>query len=93
MDVVSNFRIASGLFFLIAGFISLFFNIIWQKKGKILTFPWRKALYGRRSSWWIKRDDLDDWLLYWNFLIFNYVVSFGVIIGGVILILIGTGIV
>jgi hypothetical protein len=76
-----------GILFSLIGIVYLIINTLFLKSGKVLVFPWRKTLYGRRSGWWIRKDDLDDWVLYWNYIVLNYVSSVISIIIGIILLL------
>jgi hypothetical protein len=76
-----------GLILTIPGLIILFVNTLFLKKGKILIFPWRKAMLGRNESWWIERDNLEDWPLFQNYIIINYIFSIAFIVIGILFLL------
>ena len=93
MDPITIFNLFFGFLFIILGVICLLMCILFHKKGKILIVPWRKTLYGRSASWWIERDNLDDWSLYWHSLIFSCIVSIVMIIIGFVFLLINYGLI
>lgn len=76
-----------GFLAILSGIALLLINTLFLKKGKVLVFPWRKALYGRRMGWWIRRDDLDDWSLYWNYIFFDYIFSVVLLVAGILYLL------
>jgi len=78
-----------SLFFILSGIVLLLFHIRCHKKGKFLVMPWRKALWGYRESWWVERDNLEDWPLFPQLMISGYVLSIGIIILGLIFLWIG----
>jgi hypothetical protein len=60
----------------------------------MLVYPWAKTLSGRRASWsfeYLSKDNIDDWSLFWHYLIFGYILSFSFITIGVIIILMDIG--
>lgn len=77
-------EILLGLILTIPGFIILFTNTLFLKKGKILTFPWRKAMLGRTESWWIEKDSLEDWPLFQYQIILNYIFSIAFVVVGIL---------
>ena len=90
--IVATIKMMS-LIFIIIGFVYLVLNIFFQKKGKVFIEPWRKTLYGRRESWWIERDNLEDLSLYWHVLIIQYIASIVIIVVGIIFSLIEYGLI
>lgn len=91
MAYSSSSYIFPGVVFLLGGFLCLLISVYHQKKGKILVYPWGKTLFGRRASWsfeYVKRDDLEDWSLFWHYLIAGYILSIVFIAIGIIVLLI-----
>jgi len=91
MAYESSSYIFPALVFLFGGFLCLLVSIYYHKKGKILVYPWGKTLFGRRASWsleYVKRDNLEDWALFWHYLIAGYAMSIIFISIGFIILLI-----
>jgi len=82
--IMIEIEILLGLILTIPGFILLLVNTLSLKKGKILVAPWRKAMLGYKESWWIEKDSLEDWPLFWDNIILTYIFSIVFIVIGIL---------
>ncbi len=71
-------------------------NFYQQKKGKMLVPPWAKTMFGRRATWdleYLRRDNIEEWSLFWHFLVYGYILSLIFITIGVMILLIDIGVI
>ena len=92
----SSSFIFPGVVFIFGGTLILLLNFYYHKKGKMLVFPWAKTLFGRRATWsfeYLNKNNIDEWSLFWHYLIYGYILSIIFITVGIIIILIDIGLV